>query len=241
MSRRPCGGCCRRNQFEVTFDTAFGGSACAACAPGPGSGPPRPSRLCMMRATRIRSRCGTARGIWPADSTGLPVGNAFVTEKMFARQPDASKIGLVTLSATSSMGLRAQRRQAHERSIEPAGLHSDAEGRIQRADGEGDEQAPTRKGKWSVEMGLDAARWNPKVPNARAGRRKARAGQYGVHSRYRLSTWLKGIAVCRDFRRTLPELGAFHATKLTCRGLPSPFVWPFLPCIVAAPAMIGAT
>jgi len=108
---------------------------------------------------------------------GLSVGRAFFSEGMFSRERDAANVGFVTLSChlqewgfklndgkrmrghLSQLGFVAVPRFAFNGLLSKAVLY------------------PTRVGKWTVETGLDAARWNPQYagtgkasPNARRRR-----------------------------------------------------------------------
>ena len=101
---------------------------------------------------------------------GLSIGRAFFTEKMFSRERDSANVALVTLTChlqhwgltlndgkrvsgqLSQLGFVAVPRFAFNELLTKA------------------TEAPSRIGKWTVETGLDAARWNPKV----AGTERAR-------------------------------------------------------------------
>ena len=92
---------------------------------------------------------------------GLAIGRAFFAEGMFTRERDAANVGFIALSChlqhwgftlndgkrmrghLSQLGFVAVPRFAFNGLVSKAVLH------------------PTRLGKWSVETGLDAARWNP--------------------------------------------------------------------------------
>jgi len=88
---------------------------------------------------------------------GVAVGKAFITESMFARQADASKIGLITLSAhlqTWGFVLNdAKRDSGHLRSLGFTGMKR-AEFNALMAEVS---TAPGRPGKWAVDKSINVA------------------------------------------------------------------------------------
>jgi leucyl/phenylalanyl-tRNA--protein transferase len=152
--------------YGVTFDEDFAG-VIRACAPEPE----------LADAFTALHEAGYAHSaeVWDQSGRlagglyGLAIGSAFFTEKMFSRERDAASVGFVTLSChlqhwgfvlndgkrmsgqLSQLGFQVVPRFAFN------GLLSKAT------------QEPSRVGKWSVEMGLDPARWNPKVPGTGRG------------------------------------------------------------------------
>jgi leucyl/phenylalanyl-tRNA--protein transferase len=158
----------RLKQFEVTFDTAFG-AVIRACAE-PRSGRPgltwiRPDIIAAYEALHD---AGYAHSVEVWDRTGnlvgglygVAVGKAFVTESMFARQADASKIGLITLSAhLQKWGFvlnDAKRDSGHLRSLGFALMpRSEFTTLMARACSE-----PGRPGTWTVDTSIDVFQWN---------------------------------------------------------------------------------
>ncbi len=95
---------------------------------------------------------------------GLAIGQAFFTEKMFSRERHASHVGFVTLSChLQHWGFTVNDGKRMSGELSQLGFvivpRFAFNGLLSKATLE-----PTRMGKWSVETGLDAARWNPKVP-----------------------------------------------------------------------------
>ena len=159
----------RLNQFEVTFDTAFGAviRACAEPRPGrPGLTWIRPD---IIEAHEALHDAGYAHSVEVWDRAGnlvgglygVAVGKAFVTESMFARQADASKIGLITLSAhLQKWGFvmnDAKRDSGHLRSLGFALMpRAEFNALMAKASSE-----PRRPGNWAVDKSIDIFRWNP--------------------------------------------------------------------------------
>ena len=145
--------------YGVTFDEDFA-AVMRAC------GPEEP----LADAFTGLHRAGYAHSVevWDREGRltgglyGLSIGQAFFTEQMFQRERDAANVGFVTLSChlqywgfrfndgkrmrglLSQLGFVAVPRLAFNGLLSEATL------------------APSRAGKWTVETGLDAARWNPK-------------------------------------------------------------------------------
>lgn len=94
----------RRGRFRVSADTAFSEVVAACAAPRPGASGtwigPR-----MQRAYAALHRAGYAHSVevWDAETLvgglyGVAIGRVFFGESMFARAPDASKIGFARLA-----------------------------------------------------------------------------------------------------------------------------------------------
>jgi leucyl/phenylalanyl-tRNA--protein transferase len=85
----------------------------------------------------------------------------FVTESMFARQADASKIGLITLSAhLQNWGFvlnDAKRDSGHLRNL---GFAPMKRGTFNALMAEAS-RAPGRPGQWAVDKSIDIFHWNP--------------------------------------------------------------------------------
>jgi leucyl/phenylalanyl-tRNA---protein transferase len=96
----------RIKQFEVTFDTDFDAIIEACARPRPGRPHLTWIRPDIMQAYEALHDAGLAHSVEVWDRAGnlagglygVAIGKAFFTESMFARQPDASKVGFVTLS-----------------------------------------------------------------------------------------------------------------------------------------------
>jgi leucyl/phenylalanyl-tRNA--protein transferase len=160
----------RLDEFEVTFDTAFGAviRACAEPRPGrPGLTWIRPDIIAAFEALHDAGYAHSVE-VWDRGGNlvgglyGVAVGKAFVTESMFARQADASKIGLITLSAhlqTWGFVLNdAKRESGHLRSLGFAPMpRSEFNALMAKAAGE-----PGRPGNWAVDKSIDVFQWNPR-------------------------------------------------------------------------------
>ncbi|MEM9591154.1 MAG: leucyl/phenylalanyl-tRNA--protein transferase [Pseudomonadota bacterium] len=144
--------------YGVTFDSDFA-AVLRGCAPEPA----------VAEAFLALHKAGYAHSVEAWDRSGrlagglfgLSVGRAFFSEGMFARERDAANVGFVTLSChlqewgftlndgkrmrghLSQLGFAVVPRFAFNGLLSKAVLY------------------PTRVGKWTVETGLDAARWNP--------------------------------------------------------------------------------
>lgn len=155
--------------YGVSFDEDFAG-VMRACAPG--------SSLTEVfealhaagyaHSVEVWDRAGRlAGGLY-----GLAIGQAFFTEKMFSRERDAAGVGFVTLSChLQHWGFQLNDGKRMSGQLSQLGFQVVPRfafnGLLSKAT-----QEPTRMGKWTVEMGLDAARWNPKV----AGTGRAKPG-----------------------------------------------------------------
>lgn len=161
--------------YGVTFDEDFEG-VLRASAPDPVIG----------EAFTALHEAGYAHSVEVWDRSkrlagglyGLAVGQAFFTEGLFSRERDAAGVGFVTLSChlqhwgfslndgkrmrgqLSQLGFVAVPRFAFNGLLSKATL------------------APSRLGKWQVETGLDAARWNPKFAGTGKADKRAR-GAFG--------------------------------------------------------------
>ncbi|MDJ0513658.1 MAG: leucyl/phenylalanyl-tRNA--protein transferase [Methyloceanibacter sp.] len=144
--------------YGVTFDSDFA-AVLRGCAP----------EAVVADAFLALHQAGYAHSVEAWDRSGrlagglfgLSVGRAFFSEGMFARERDAANVGFVTLSChlqewgftlndgkrmrghLSQLGFVAVPRFAFNGLLSKAVLY------------------PSRVGKWTVETGLDAARWNP--------------------------------------------------------------------------------
>jgi leucyl/phenylalanyl-tRNA---protein transferase len=157
--------------YGVSFDEDFAGVV-RACAPEPE----------LAAAFNALHEAGYAHSVEVWDRSGrlagglygLAIGHAFFTEKMFSRERDAASVGFVTLSChlqywgfalNDGKRMRGQLSQLGFMLVPRFAFN----GLLSKA-----AQEPTRMGKWTVETGLDPARWNPKVP----GTGKARPGTF---------------------------------------------------------------
>ncbi len=161
----------RLKQFEVTFDTAFD-AVIRACAE-PRAGRPRLTwiRPDIIEAYEALHEAGYAHSVEVWDRAGklvggvygVAVGNAFVIESMFARQPDASKVGLITLSAhLQKWGFvlnDGKRDSGHLRSLGFT-LMPRAKFNALMASASSESGRP---GRWAVDKAIDIAQWTPKA------------------------------------------------------------------------------
>ena len=161
----------RIEQYEVTFDTAFA-AVMTACAE------PRPERMNVtwIRPDVIESyqalhAAGLAHSVEVWDRSGnlagglygVAIGTAFFTESMFARQPDASKVGFVTLSChLQKWGFvlnDGKRESGHLRSL---GFTLIPRARFNALLAEACAE-PGREGRWTVDETIDVSQWDPKA------------------------------------------------------------------------------
>lgn len=171
----------RLEQFEVTFDTAFDAviRACAEPRPGrPGLTWIRPDIIAAYQALHDAGYAHSVE-VWDRAGTlvgglyGVAVGKVFVTESMFARQADASKIGLITLGAhLHKWGFvlnDGKRDSGHLRGL-GFGLVPRSEFNALMAEVSSE---PGRPGQWAVDNSIDISRWNPRGATVQLGRRPA--------------------------------------------------------------------
>jgi leucyl/phenylalanyl-tRNA--protein transferase len=94
---------------------------------------------------------------------GVAIGKAFITESMFARQPDASKVGLITLSChLQKWGFMlndGKRESGHLRRL-GFSLMPRAKFNVLLAEACAE---PGREGRWTVDKSIDVSRWDPKA------------------------------------------------------------------------------
>ncbi|MEM7192570.1 MAG: leucyl/phenylalanyl-tRNA--protein transferase [Pseudomonadota bacterium] len=165
----------RTQSYGVTFDTDFEG-VLRACAAEP----------VLDAAFADLYRAGYAhsvevwdrRGRLAGGLYGLSIGRAFFTERFFSRERDAANVGFVTLSChLQHWGFKlndGKRVNGHLSQLGFAVVPRFAfNGLVSKAT-----LAPTRIGKWCVETGLDAARWNPKF--ADTGKASAKPSAHPV-------------------------------------------------------------
>lgn len=147
--------------YRVTFDEDFSG-VMRACAPDPDVADAftKLHKAGYAHSVEVLDRSGRlAGGLY-----GLAIGRAFFTEKMFARERDAANVGFVTLSChLQHWGFVLNDGKRVSGQLSQLGFmlipRFAFNGLLSKAVHE-----PSRDGKWSVDEGLDAARWNPKVP-----------------------------------------------------------------------------
>jgi leucyl/phenylalanyl-tRNA--protein transferase len=107
--------------------------------------------------------------VWDRDGTlagglyGVAVGKVFVIESMFSRQADASKVGLVTLSAhLQNWGFvlnDGKRESGHLRSLGFSLMPRDTyNALVAEAAGKA-----ARPGTWAVDKSIDVFEWNPRA------------------------------------------------------------------------------
>lgn len=145
--------------YGVTFDADFA-AVLRGCAP----------EAAVAEAFLALHQGGYAHSVEVWDRSGrlagglfgLSVGQAFFTEGLFSRERDAANVGFVTLSChLQHWGFKlndGKRMAGHLSQLGFVVVPRFAfNGLLSKAI-----PTPTRFGKWSVETGLDAARWNPK-------------------------------------------------------------------------------
>ena len=100
----------RQGRFEVRCDTSFEGVVRACAAPRKGRGETWINREIARVFGRLH-RMGLAHSVeaWREDRLvgglyGLALGGAFFGESMFSREPDSSKVALVSLVAALGLG-----------------------------------------------------------------------------------------------------------------------------------------
>jgi leucyl/phenylalanyl-tRNA--protein transferase len=162
----------RLKEFEVSFDTAFD-AVIRACAE------PRPGRfhVTWIRPEVIESytalyEAGLAHSVEVWDRAGnlvgglygVAIGKAFVTESMFTRRPDASKVGLVTLNAHLQkwdfLLNDGKRDSGHLRHL---GFTLMPRPEFNALMAEACSE-PGRPAPWSVDKSIDMSQWDPKAP-----------------------------------------------------------------------------
>jgi leucyl/phenylalanyl-tRNA--protein transferase len=159
----------RIRQFEVTFDTDFSGVVAGCAAPRPGRLPLTWIRPDIVEAYAALYEAGYAHSVEVWDKAGdlaggiygVAIGKAFITESMFARQADASKVGFVTLSYyLQRWGFilnDGKRDSTHLRSLGFRPIPRTAYNALLAKACAG----PDRPGRWRIDPGLDLSRWKP--------------------------------------------------------------------------------
>jgi leucyl/phenylalanyl-tRNA--protein transferase len=159
----------RLKQYDVTFDTAFDAVIRACAEPRPGRPHPTWIRPDIIEAYGGLHEAGYAHSVEVWDHAGnlagglygVAVGKAFVIESMFARQPDASKVGLITLSAHLQkwgfMLIDAKRDSGHLRRL---GFILMPRSEFNALMAEAGSEAG-RPGGWSVDKSIDVCQGNP--------------------------------------------------------------------------------
>ncbi len=153
--------------YGVTFDEDFD-AVMRACNPEPA----------LAEAFTALHAAGYAHSVEVWDRAerltgglyGLGIGRAFFSEAMISRERDAASVAFVTLTChLQHWGFTLNDGKRTTGQLSQLGFvvvpRFAFNGLLSKAT-----TAPSRTGKWSVETGLDAARWNPKV----AGTGKAR-------------------------------------------------------------------
>lgn len=157
--------------YTVTFDDDFAGVV-RACAKMHRKGSGATADSDVAESFMALHEAGHAHSVEVWDRSGklagglygLAIGRAFFTEKMFSRERDASNVGFVTLSChlqhwgyalNDGKRMSGQLSQLGFMMVPRFALN----GLLSKATEE-----PGRDGKWALDDGLDAARWNPKVP-----------------------------------------------------------------------------
>jgi leucyl/phenylalanyl-tRNA--protein transferase len=159
----------RIKQFRVTFDSDFAGVVAACAEQRPGRAHLTWIRPDIVQAYQALFDAGHAHSVEVWDRAGnlagslygVAVGKAFITESMFARQADASKVGFVTLSYyLQRWGFvlnDGKRDSAHLRKL---GFRLIPRTEFNALLAEAC-SAPGRPGRWSADGTIDISRWNP--------------------------------------------------------------------------------
>jgi leucyl/phenylalanyl-tRNA--protein transferase len=159
----------RIKQFSVTFDTDFAGVVAACAEQRPGRAHLTWIRPDIVQAYQALFDAGHAHSVEVWDRAGnlagglygVAIGKAFITESMFARQADASKVGFVTLSYyLQRWGFvlnDGKRDSAHLRKL---GFRLIPRTEFNALLAEAC-SAPGRPGRWSADGTIDISRWNP--------------------------------------------------------------------------------
>ena len=163
----------RIKQFDVTFDQDFAGVVAACAEPRPGRMHLTWIRPDIVDAYTVLHEAGYAHSVEVWDKSGqlaggvygVAIGKAFITESMFARQADASKVGFVTLSYyLQRWGFvlnDGKRDSPHLRSLGFRLIpRTEFNALLAQACA-----APGRPGRWRLDSGLDVAQWDPKQGN----------------------------------------------------------------------------
>jgi leucyl/phenylalanyl-tRNA--protein transferase len=160
----------RLEQFEATFDAAFGAVIRACAEPRPGRPQLTWIRPDIIEAYEALHDAGHAHSVEVRDRAGnlagglygVAAGKAFVIESMFARTADASKVGLITLAAHLDKWdfalIDGKRDSAHLRSLGFAPIKRlEFSALMVKA-----ASVRFRPGLWAVDKSIDVSRWNPK-------------------------------------------------------------------------------
>jgi leucyl/phenylalanyl-tRNA--protein transferase len=153
----------RRRPYQLRMDTAFRAvlEGCAA-APRPGQDGTWLIPEMIDAYTTLHER-GLAHSIeaWDGEALvgglyGVALGAAFFGESMFARAPDASKIAFAAASAQlAAWGFQLIDCQVHPDHLERFGAHEIPRAEYMQRLGRALDE-PTRRGRWTFELDLDA-------------------------------------------------------------------------------------
>ena len=161
----------RNKRFEVTFDTAFDDVIAACAEPRQGRMPVTWIRRDVLESYKALHVAGLAHSVEVWDRSGnlvgglygVAIGKVFFTELMFARQPHASKVGLITLSGhLQKWGFLlndAKRDSGHWRNLGFT-LIPRAKFNVLLANAC---REPGRPGRWTVDKSIAVSQWNPKA------------------------------------------------------------------------------
>lgn len=159
----------RIKQFTVTFDTDFAGVVAGCAEPRPGRVPLTWIRPDIVEAYQALYDAGYAHSVEVRDRSGalagglygVAIGKVFVTESMFARQADASKVGFITLSyCLQRWGFVLNDGKRDSPHLRKLGFRliprSEFNALLANACAE-----PGKPGRWSVDRSLDISQWEP--------------------------------------------------------------------------------
>ncbi|MEP7030022.1 MAG: leucyl/phenylalanyl-tRNA--protein transferase [Pseudolabrys sp.] len=165
----------RRNRYTVTFDRDFDAviAACAERRSGRWHVTWITPRIMRVYAELFDAGYAHSFEVWnekgelAGGGYGVALGNIFVTESQFSREPNTSKIGFTTLNChLAKWGFALNDGKIMTTVCRDMGFREisrrDYLARLAQA-----ERAPGKPGRWDVEAGMAAvADWQPSKPNA---------------------------------------------------------------------------
>ncbi len=161
----------RIKQYEVTFDTAFAAVMTACAEPRPGRMHVTWIRPDVIESYQALHAAGLAHSVEVWDRSGnlagglygVAIGKAFITESMFARQPDASKVGFVTLSChLQKWGFVLNDGKRESGHLSRLGFTLMPRAKFNALLAQACAE-PGREGRWAVDKTIDVSQWDPKT------------------------------------------------------------------------------
>ncbi|HXG79410.1 MAG TPA: leucyl/phenylalanyl-tRNA--protein transferase [Methyloceanibacter sp.] len=159
----------RNKQFRVTFDSAFGVVIRACAEPRPGKLPLTWIRPDIIEAYEALYEAGYAHSVevWDRQGNlagglyGVAIGKAFITESMFARRTEASKVAFVVLSChLQHWGFRLNDGKRYSEHLRSLGFRLIPRREFNTLLAQAC-SVPARPGHWSIDPELDVAQWEP--------------------------------------------------------------------------------